>query len=385
MSEYQYYEFRAIDRPLDEADRGVLRRISSRAEITPSRFTNVYNWGDFKGDPRKLMERWFDLHLYVANWGTRRMMLRIPKRCIEISRLDDFVREVDEVKLIESGENLIVDVGFDSDESEIDYPDSEGDGWLDSLAPLRSALISGDLRLFYILWLTAVQRGYVLGDEKEPLGGIGPLNAPLEALAEFFQVDRDLVRAAADRPTSSESERSFAEVTRRAIASMPEDEKTALLLRLVDGDLHVAGEIRNKIRGAWDAAERISGGRRRTVAELCDRGRAVRAERRAEQVRRREAERLRRAQEAERAQRARVDSIRLRGVERVWEEVERDIGYTHASSYDRAVGTLVDLRALAEQTGTSDDFEQRIRSMRQRHWRKRRFIDRLNDHRIGGS
>ena len=76
MSEYRYYEFRTIDRPLDEADRGVLRRISSRAQITRARFTNAYNWGDFRGDPRKLMERWFDLHLYLANWGTRRMMLR---------------------------------------------------------------------------------------------------------------------------------------------------------------------------------------------------------------------------------------------------------------------------------------------------------------------
>ena len=79
MSEYQYYEFLAIDRPLDRAARDALRSISSRARITVTSFTNHYEWGDLKGDPREFMERWFDLHLYLANWGTRRLMLRVSK------------------------------------------------------------------------------------------------------------------------------------------------------------------------------------------------------------------------------------------------------------------------------------------------------------------
>ena len=61
MSEYQYYEFQAIDRPLGEADREALRTLSTRARITATSFTNHYEWGDFKGDPQRLMERWFDL------------------------------------------------------------------------------------------------------------------------------------------------------------------------------------------------------------------------------------------------------------------------------------------------------------------------------------
>lgn len=78
MSEYQYYEFQAIDRPLSEADRQALRDLSTRARITAISFTNSYEWGDFKGDPAKLMERWFDLHLYLTNWGSRRLMIRLP-------------------------------------------------------------------------------------------------------------------------------------------------------------------------------------------------------------------------------------------------------------------------------------------------------------------
>jgi hypothetical protein len=40
MSEFQYYEFQAIDRPLSGADRQSLRDLSTRARITSTSFTN---------------------------------------------------------------------------------------------------------------------------------------------------------------------------------------------------------------------------------------------------------------------------------------------------------------------------------------------------------
>jgi hypothetical protein len=39
MSEYQYYEFLAVDRPLTEREVRELRAVSSRAVITATRFT----------------------------------------------------------------------------------------------------------------------------------------------------------------------------------------------------------------------------------------------------------------------------------------------------------------------------------------------------------
>ena len=95
MSEYQYYEFQAIDRPLGEAEREALRALSSRARITATSFTNHYEWGDFKGDQKKLMDRYFDLHLYLANWGARRLMIRVAKRLVDASSLDSFVRDME--------------------------------------------------------------------------------------------------------------------------------------------------------------------------------------------------------------------------------------------------------------------------------------------------
>jgi len=60
MSEYQYYEFAAIDKPLNEKDMKALRNLSTRAQITPTSFVNEYNWGDLKGDPLKLVEKYFE-------------------------------------------------------------------------------------------------------------------------------------------------------------------------------------------------------------------------------------------------------------------------------------------------------------------------------------
>jgi arylsulfatase A-like enzyme len=71
MSEYQYYEFRAVDRPLTRKEQEELRALSTRATISATLFQNHYEWGDFKGNPARLMERYFDAFLYFANWGTR--------------------------------------------------------------------------------------------------------------------------------------------------------------------------------------------------------------------------------------------------------------------------------------------------------------------------
>ena len=84
MSEYQYYEFRAVDRPLGKDEQAKLRAISSRATITPTQFVNVYNFGDFRGKPAALLESYFDIFVYIANWGTHQLMLRLPRHLLRV-------------------------------------------------------------------------------------------------------------------------------------------------------------------------------------------------------------------------------------------------------------------------------------------------------------
>ena len=375
MSEYQYYEFQAIDRPLGEADVRALEGLSTRARITATSFVNHYNWGDFGGNPRNMMERWFDLHLYLANWGTRRLMIRVPKRFLDRSRLKVFLREVDGVHVRVSGRNLIVDIWSEDEAREYDHLD-DGPGLLGAMAPLRSDVLSGDLRLFYLLWLTAVEAGDLEDDEKEPLPGIGPLTGSLEAFADFFHIDSDLVQVAAEAPVNADLGKVSATARRRAVEAIPHAEKTALLRRLVDADPHVMVEVQRRVREAVTLSAGEPQARRRTVADLRDRAEEIREARRVATAKRVEAERRRQAEEAERARRARIKAVRQRG-ESVWGEIETEIERRNPSGYDRAVGLIFDLRALAEEDGTTEEFSKRVRSICHRHARKWSFLKRL--------
>jgi hypothetical protein len=75
MGEYQYYEFQTLDRPLTQQQISELRAYSTRAEITSTRFVNSYNYGDFRRDPKQWVEKYFDAHFYLANWGTHGLTL----------------------------------------------------------------------------------------------------------------------------------------------------------------------------------------------------------------------------------------------------------------------------------------------------------------------
>ena len=374
MSEYQYYEFQAIDRPLGEADREALRALSTRARITATSFTNSYEWGAFKGDPAKLMERWFDLHLYLANWGARRLMIRFSARLVDRPRLSAFLTEVDCATLKLAGDNLILDIARDEVESE---GWDDGSGWLAALAPLRADVLAGDFRLFYLLWLTAIEADVFEPDEPEPLPGAGPLTGALEAFADFLDIDRDLVAAAAERPAAAIFETpASSEASRRIIAAMTDREKTDVLVRLLDGDAHVPIELRALVRQRLIEERRAPPITPRTVGELRSRAEAIRRERERVEAERAAAERKRRETEADRLRRARLDAIVRRG-ESVWREIDADIELRNAAGYDRAASLLFDLRAIAEETGETRSFDQRIQTIRARHARKGSFIERL--------
>jgi hypothetical protein len=373
MSEYQYYEFQAIDRPLSEADRQALRNLSTRARITATSFTNAYEWGDFKGDPAKLMERWFDLHLYLANWGSRRLMIRLPKRLVDRRHLNAFLSKVDCAALSVSGENLIVDINCD----EVEFEDwDDGSGWLAALAPLRAEVLAGDLRLFYLLWLTAVQAEVFGADQPEPMPGIGPMSASLEAFAEFFGIDSDLVQAAAERPAVAIANAISADAVRRIISAMSAPDKTAMLSRLFDGDPHVSAELRAKVRDRMvsdaDAPPIVA----RTVGELRARAAAIGLAREQAAAEELAAEQKRRVKAAEKARQARLLTVARRG-EVVWREIEAEIERRNAAAYDKAAGLLLDLQAIAKERGTIEDFLRRLHAIREKHVRKERFIERL--------
>ena len=195
MSEYQYYEFRAIDRPLTQREMVALREKSTRARITATRFVNDYSWGDFRGNADTWMARYFDAHVYIANWGTHILMLRLPKRQLDLKTARRYCAGGSaKVKATASATILT----FVSD-------DEDGNGWVEGAGELarmiaiRADLAHGDRRLLYLGWLLKVQRGECDDQDVEPPipSGLGQLNASLRALVEFLRLDEDLISAAA--------------------------------------------------------------------------------------------------------------------------------------------------------------------------------------------
>ena len=209
--------------------------------------------------------------------------------------------------------------------------------------------------------------------ELTALPGIGPLTGALGAFAAFFQIDRDLVQAAAESSAGGADDGAMsADAAREVLAALPEREKTELLLRLVEGDPHLAAELKRRVRENGTAPHAAS----RTVGELRQRAAALRLARERAAAERLEAERRRQAEKAENARRARLTALMRRG-ESVWREVEDEIEHRNAPAYDRAAGLLFDLEAIAGEQGALADFTRRVEAIRERHARKGKLIERL--------
>ena len=403
MSEYQYYEFLAIDRPLSDLDRKALRARSTRAEITATSFTNWYDWGSFKGDASQWMDRWFDLHLYFANWGTRVLMIRLPRRLFDVGELKGLLASSDFAKLRVAGEHLVLEITRASEEpDEYEWYDEEDESSrLAAIAPIRTELLGGDLRLFTLLWLMTIEDELLEGepedpatfrddsaefdllagelddeDRPEPMAGLGPLTPALEAVATFFRLNGDLVRAAAERSYATPNPSS--EDARRVITSLSDRERLALLGRVYENDPLVAAELRRTVRQRLASASGPSLPAPRTANELVARARQFRDDRRRAAAEAAEAERRREAEQVERARRKRLDLLRVRG-DAVWDEIETEVGRRNASGYDQAARLLTDLAELSEEQDRYETFERHLEDLRERHARKPRFIERLSD------
>jgi len=198
MSEHQYYEFAAIDRPLTRAEMAELRAVSTRAVITPGGFVNHYEWGDLKADPADWMRRYFDAFVHTANWCSCRLALRVPLSTFGKSELKPFATRYS--LTLEAGDDYwIFDWALDESENYDRFAEDDGSGWMRRLAPLRDELLRGDLRPLYLGWLAGAASGELREEALEPEvpRGLPELSPPQQALVEFLAIDPDMIEAAA--------------------------------------------------------------------------------------------------------------------------------------------------------------------------------------------
>ncbi len=227
MSYHETFEFFAIDRCLTVAQMRALRRISTRATITPNRFFNWYDWGGLKGDPREMLGRYFDLFVHTGNgipdWG----MLRFPAGSISIASWRPYVvvprgktPPSSAASVVVQGKVAVLSMSpaesaslaaidpddfDDADACLRDDEAAEQASWPVPLALMRARLLSGDLAPLYLLWLLSVQYGDRPATATEPPRppGLDRRDGALHLFAEFLGLNANLLRTALESPPAA--------------------------------------------------------------------------------------------------------------------------------------------------------------------------------------
>jgi len=364
MSEYQYYEWLALDRPLDAQQIKEVGALSSHMDtVSATQASVTYSWGDFKHDPLKILERYFDAFLYVANWGTRRLAFRFPKAAISARALEPYLIER-VITVTHSGSFTLLDIEInEEDGGRSDWIEAEG--LLAQVAGVRRQIINGDYRALYLVWLAMVtRRGDSDGDEdvdesemdedesdgtpsvEPPVpAGLQSLDGSLGALCNLFDVDMHLVKAAA--ASSARVAKPTVSAVRLAIARLPRERVDAYLLQLLNDEPQLSSALLKEL-GLSATAPSQQTGKSRTAKTLLEA-----AKRRAETEQQRDQE------EAKRARIAALEKLATRE-ESAWEAVDLLMRKQTAAGYDAAVQQLIDLHDLAEHRGSMRDFAARL-------------------------
>ncbi|MEG5057356.1 hypothetical protein QUB60_21090 [Microcoleus sp. A2-C5] len=352
MSEYQYYEFQSVDRPLTQSEQEAISKLSSRAQISSSRAIFLYNYGDFPGQEKQVLIKYFDAMFYIANWGSLKLMFRFPKGLIDIELMQKYCVE-DIVEVSEINDFVILEISINEEEGFDGW--IEGEGNLSSLIGLRQEILQGDYRLLYLAWLKGITYLDELDDEDEderddddenddenddkeglepPVPpNFGKLSSSLQAFIDIFEVDEHLLKAAISASVTKPSipESSITE----AIKKLDRSEVDTLLLRLLKGESNLSIELRNKLSAMIEVKQDQNPGKR-TIRQLL-----ASAEKEEKQ------EEERRGKEAKAARIKELEALAKRETA-VWEDIDALIQKGTSSSYDEVVPLLLKLQDLAE-------------------------------------
>ena len=349
MSEFQQYEFRAIDRPLSKEERAAVSSWSSRTIASGTGATFTYHYGDFPKDEITVVEQYFDAMLYTANWGSTRLIFKFPRKLVDVRQLGQY--SVEGLEVIKKSDTVILD---------IDLSDEEGDGrWeeeveLSSLLPLRSDIIAGDYRCLYLVWLKVSTEGAMSewgdvdpeSEEPDVPPGLSSLSGPLSDFAALFGIGEDLIAAAA--AASPQEVRPPTRDLAAEIAALPEEEKNEFLTRLLRDEPLLSMALKQRLTRAAGEPSARPRRKRRTVAEI------IRTIGTLRQQQHQVAER-------ERAQQQRATFERIEEQEsNLWQRVDTWIAEKNARSYDEAIRLLQDLKSLALYKDQYPSFYERV-------------------------
>jgi len=372
MSEYQYYEFQALDRPLTPEEQQAVAQLSSRVEPHPWRAIFTYSYGGgLYPRAEDVLAEYYDAMLYLANWGSRQLMFRFPRTLVDPVRMRQYNVETtdypsDIIQVDVKDEYAILNIQLDAEEG---LGWIEGEGWLGSLVGLRDAILQGDYRVLYLAWLKGLTLTYgVDEDALEPPvpSGLGELTPALHTFVELFDVDADTLQAAAEHSAPLCSQTFSEDDLRQAIEALAPEEKDNFLLRVVQGEPQLPLILKRRLGMLGDGPQR-STRPRRTVSEIFAAAAEMTERRRRAEAAAAEARRL-----------AELEALAKRG-DAVWNEVDALIRQGQAKPYDEAVQLLKNLRDLAEHQRRTVAFQAQLDRIHDEYSRRSALMRRLRN------
>ena len=364
MSEYQYYEFQALDHPLTTSEQTYISSLSSRVQLTSRSAIFTYSYGDFRGEPKELLEKCFDVMLCMANWGTRQLVFRLPKSVIDSSVFAPYCLP-EQITVSTTSSYVILDINIDDEEYRTWI---EGAGCLSKFLQIREDILQGDLRALYLAWLKATSMS--ITEEEEDLleppvpANLKKLPVYLENFIEFFDIDQDLITSATELSVSQKSE---VEPIEEWIQALSSSEKNEFLLKIVKDEPNVKLKLIKRLREIFKSAKNSSYDNisRRSVTELLKGAKEQNEHRTKQELLIAQQEKVRK-----------LESLALKE-DKVWLEVYRLIELKQSKPYEQAVAYLIDLRDLAEYQGSLEEFKASIQQIQKDYSTRSGLLSRL--------
>lgn len=356
MSGYQYYEFQAMDTHLDEEQQEKIQNLSSRAVVTARHATFSYDYGDFPGDTVELMTKYFDVGLYMADWGVRCLMFRFPYHAVDINKFETYCI-FNEFQAVRSnnGKYLLLEIYFSDDALAHEIKDSCQD-WCGKLLEIRTEIINGDYRPLYLAWLSAAHM--LFGNNRKEEQTVEPpvpedlqkLSSAQQAFAHFFKIDESLIAVAAGLDEGSYE---ISDLSPWVDKLSPREQHDFLVgfskdepnqRELLNKRLRELAKVDNPAA----IADKTRG---RTIAELHHAAIAWSIKKKEEEERR----------AAERRQRE-LESL-IGQEDDIWKKIQELIKKKTASAYNEATNHLQDLHDLAQFQGKPERFTVRMQTL----------------------
>ena len=345
MSEYQLIAFEAVDRPLTDKELAYARKQSTRAEITRKSFTNEYHFGDFHGNALGLMRHGYDIHLHYANFGVRRILIRLPDGPPFPSSI--WNEYVDGERIAwhgdKKGPSGILEVApFFEEMNELWDPHE----YVKAVVQIRHELLAGDLRALYTLWLcSAYDSNYDPEEAVEPSvpAGIGQASIACKDLLCFFEVDPLVLAAAGENALPCPDRTEIEQLVTQWIERLSTDEARKRVEQFLTGDPNqVKSEIMILVRNeSADPVWPTSPGSR-TIEQLFQRTEQLRDEEEAREKARKLAQEQRAAKRKEKERKERM--VLMAKEPQAWiEKAGKLVEARGTANYKSAAEMLADL------------------------------------------